>query len=189
MKMENKDGNRVYQEFENEGNFKLEKLMVQILILTETETGKVVSTANLEKAYQLFEKMEQIAEMENTSDAEDKILSTDTYLEQKQRNNDNAWALGLGKIVEQENEKKEEGAIKMEVIDYSKKVFSTRAFSDERAYVVETLINDILDDYGVDQDQEIDCISIMKHNLKASRELEEINDIFEEIVTVSPELA
>ena len=186
--MEIKDGNRVYQEFENEGNFKLEKLMVQILILTETETGKVVSTANLEKAYQLFEKMEQIAEMENTSDAEDKILSTDTYLEQKQRNNDNAWALGLGKIVEQETEKKE-GAIKMEVIDYSKKVFSTRAFSDERAYVVETLINDILDDYGVDQDQEIDCISIIKHNLKASRELEEITDLFEEIVTVSPELA
>ena len=74
----------------------------------------------------------------------------------------------------------------MEVIDYSKKVYKTRAFSEERAYVVETLINDILDDYGVDQDQEIDCISIIKHNLKASRELEEINDIFQEIVTVAP---
>jgi hypothetical protein len=185
MKMKIKDGNRVYQEFENEGNFKIEKLMVEILVLTETETGKVVSTANLEKAYQLFEKMEQIAEIENTEDAEDKVLRTDTYLEEKKRNNDNAWALGLGKIVEQENEKKE-GEIEMEVIDYSKKVYKTRAFSEERAYTVETLINDILDDYGVDQDQEIDCISILKHNLKASRELEEITDLFEEIVTVSP---
>jgi len=186
--MKIKDGNRVYQEFENEGNFKLEKLMVEILILTETETGKVVSSANLEKAYQLFEKMEQIAEIENTEDAQDKVLKTDTYLEEKQRNNDNAWALGLGKIVEQENQKKE-GAKKMEVMDYSKKVYKTRAFSEERAYTVETLINDILDDYGVDQDQEIDYISTVRHNLKASRELEEINDIFEEIVTVTPELA
>ena len=74
----------------------------------------------------------------------------------------------------------------MEVIDYSKKVFSTREFGEARAYIVETLVNDILDDYGVDQDQEIDCISIIKHNLKASRELEEINDIFQEIVTVAP---
>jgi predicted RND superfamily exporter protein len=187
MKMKIKDGNRGYQEFENEENFKLEQLMVEILVLTETETGKVVSSANLEKAYQLFEKMEQIAEIENTSDAEDKVLKTDTYLEEKKRNNDNAWALGLGEVVEQENEKKE-GAIKMEVIDYAKKVFSTRAFSEERAYTVETLINDILDDYGVDPDQEIDCISTLKHNLKASRELEEINDIFKEIVTVAPEL-
>jgi hypothetical protein len=186
--MKIKDGNRVYQEFENEGNFKIEKLMVEILVLTETETGKVVSSANLEKAYQLFEKMEQIAEIENTEEAQDKVLKTDTYLEDKQRNNDNAWALGLGKIVEQENQKKEEGAIKMEVIDYSKKVYKTRAFSEERAYTVETLINDILDDYGVDPDQEIDCISILQHNLKASRQLEEITDLFEEIVTVAPEL-
>ena len=74
----------------------------------------------------------------------------------------------------------------MEVIDYSKKVFSTREFGEARAYIVETLVNDILDDYGVDQDQEIDCISIIKHNLKASRELEEINDIFQEIITVAP---
>ena len=56
-------------------------------------------------------------------------------------------------------------------------------------YLVKTDIYiNILDDYGVDQDQEIDCISIIKHNLKASRELEEINDIFQEIVTVAPEL-
>jgi len=74
----------------------------------------------------------------------------------------------------------------MEVIDYSKKVYKTRAFGEARAYTVETLINDILDDYGVDQDQEIDCISIIKHNLKASRELEEITDIFQEIITISP---
>ena len=76
----------------------------------------------------------------------------------------------------------------MEVIDYSKKVYKTRAFSEERAYTVETLINDILDDYGVALDQETDYISTVEHNLKASRELEEINDIFEEIVTVAPEL-
>jgi len=75
----------------------------------------------------------------------------------------------------------------MEVIDYSKKVYKTREFGEARAYTVETLINDILDDYGVDQDQEIDCISIIKHNLKASRELEEITDIFQEIITISPQ--
>ena len=74
----------------------------------------------------------------------------------------------------------------MEVIDYSKKVFSTREFGEARAYTVETLVNDILDDYGVPQEPDSDFINIVKHDLKASRDLEEINDIFKEIITISP---
>jgi len=75
---------QVYQQFKKKRSFVLEELMVEIMVLCDTELGKVVSSENLAKAYKLFEKMEQIAEITYDEKSDGKVRGMAEYLQSKE---------------------------------------------------------------------------------------------------------
>jgi ribulose-5-phosphate 4-epimerase/fuculose-1-phosphate aldolase len=75
---------QVYQQFKKKRSFVLEELMVEIMVLCDTELGKVVSSENLAKAYKLFEKMEQIAEITYDEKSDGKVRAMAEYLQSKE---------------------------------------------------------------------------------------------------------
>jgi len=61
-------------------------------------------------------------------------------------------------------------------------IVETRAYSAQRAHEVESIVDDIRDEYGIETDDYIDNIQILKHQLKASRDIKEIeSDVYETI--------
>jgi len=75
---------QVYQQFKKKRSFVLEELMVEVMVLCDTELGKVVSSENLAKAYKLFEKMEQIAEITYDEKSDGKVRAMAEYLQSKE---------------------------------------------------------------------------------------------------------
>jgi len=96
------------KDFENLGNYVLEKYMVQILNLLETKEGEVVSSRNLEKAYLVRTEMEKAVKIANNEDAREdaeyKLAVMDLHFEMKERKRNLCWA--TGKCVYQEEEVK-----------------------------------------------------------------------------------
>jgi len=66
---------------------------------------------------------------------------------------------------------------------FAMSIIQSKAYSAQRAHKVESIVDDIRDEYGIETDDYIDNIQILKHQLKASRDIKEIEmDVDETII-------
>jgi len=63
-------------------------------------------------------------------------------------------------------------------------IVETRAYSAQRAHKVESIVDDIRDEYGIETDDYIDNIQILKHQLTASRDIKEIESDVDETIGI-----
>ena len=63
-------------------------------------------------------------------------------------------------------------------------IVETRAYSAQRAHKVESIVDDIRDEYGIETDDYIDNIQILKHQLKTSRDIKEIESDVDETIRI-----
>jgi len=63
-------------------------------------------------------------------------------------------------------------------------IIQSKAYSAQRAHKVESIVNEIRDEYGIETDDYIDNIQILKHQLKASRDIKEIESDVDETIII-----
>ena len=63
-------------------------------------------------------------------------------------------------------------------------IVETRAYSAQRAHEVESIVDDIRDEYGIETDDYIDDVQILKHKLKASSDIKDIENYIEDTIQI-----
>ena len=63
-------------------------------------------------------------------------------------------------------------------------IIQSKAYSAQRAHKVESIVDDIRDEYGIETDDYIDDVQILKHKLKASSVIKDIEIYIEDIIQI-----
>ena len=63
-------------------------------------------------------------------------------------------------------------------------MIQSKAYSAQRAHKVESIVNEIRDEYGIETDDYIDNIQILKHQLKSSSDIKDIENYIEDTIQI-----
>ena len=63
-------------------------------------------------------------------------------------------------------------------------IIQSKAYSAQRAHKVESIVGDIRDEYGIETDDYIDNIQILKHQLKSSSDIKDIETYMEDTIQI-----
>ena len=63
-------------------------------------------------------------------------------------------------------------------------IIQSKAYSAQRAHKIESIVDDIRDEYGIETDDYIDNIQILKHKLKASSDIKDIENYIEDTIQI-----
>ena len=67
---------------------------------------------------------------------------------------------------------------------FAMSIVQAKAHSAQRAHKVESIVDDIRDEYGMETDDYIDDVQILKHKLKASSVIKDIEIYIEDIIQI-----
>ena len=63
-------------------------------------------------------------------------------------------------------------------------IIQSKAYSAQRAHKVESIVDDIRDEYGIETDDYIDDVQILKHKLKSSSDIKDIEIYIEDTIQI-----
>jgi len=67
---------------------------------------------------------------------------------------------------------------------FAMSIIQSKAHSAQRAHKVESIVDDIRDEYGIETDDYIDNIQILKHQLKSSSDIKDIESDVNETIRI-----
>ena len=67
---------------------------------------------------------------------------------------------------------------------FAMSIVQSKAHRAQRAHKVESIVDDIRDEYGIETDDYIDDVQILKHKLKASSVIKDIEIYIEDIIQI-----